>query len=86
MDSGSNKTRVDSGASASPSGGDKRKVKFMDGRGAGGKGDEVVQSLGNGDTDPTENRKKGGNFFDYHEDADTDVWGPKFTSTLRKAR
>ena len=91
VDSGASggRTRVDSGASGGrdrvDSGGDKRKVKFMEGKGGAGKGEEVVQPLGNGgDADPTESIKR--NFFDFQDDADTDVWGPKFTRTLRKAR
>lgn len=68
---------------------DKRRVKFMEGKGGaagGGRGEETVQSQAGADIEAKEDIKKKPNFFDFQEDVDTDVWGPKFTSTLRKAR
>ncbi len=60
----------------------------MEGRGAGGKGEDTVVQIppsnGNGDTDSAEPNK--GNFFDYEDTLGSNVWDKKFTSTLRKGR
>lgn len=86
VESSVSKGRVESSAArgrveSSITSGEKKKVKLMEGKVA----EEV---LGNGNVDPTESivtvgKKK--NFFDF-EEIDTDVWGPKFTTTLRKSR
>ncbi len=77
--------------------GEKKKVRLMDagkgaskneagkaagGGGGGKKGEDLAQQSLNDDEPPTVKS----NFFDFQEDADTDVWGPRFTRTLRKAR
>lgn len=43
---------------------------------------------GAGDVQPTNQFKKEKevNFFDFHNDQDTDIWGSRFTMTLRKTR